>query len=127
MTLAKRLLMVDDDPDICDFVRNAAEPLGFDVATHTKASTFMASLNETGADVLLIDLSMPKVDGIELLSQLAQCGTRAKIFVMSGFNPAIREAAMRLGHARGLNMRGVIPKPVRLAAIRELLSAARDG
>lgn len=127
MSQAKRLLIVDDDPDICDFVRDAAEPLGFDVTTHTKASTFMESVNEGGADVLLIDISMPKVDGIELLSQLAQSGTRAKIFVMSGYNPAIRDAAIRLGNARGLNMRGVIPKPVRLAVIRELLTEARDS
>lgn len=127
MRAEKSLLMVDDDPDMCEFVRDAAAPLGLLVSTHTTAASFLAALPDARADILLLDLVMPDTDGIELLSELARRGSRAKIYLMSGFTPAVREAALRLGKARGLNMCGIIPKPVRLARIREILGAAREG
>ena len=123
MNAAKRLLMVDDDPDICDLVRNVAEQLGFVVSAHTWAEPFVAALAADDPDIAFIDISMPRIDGIELIAILAKHGSRAKIYVMSGFDASLREAAIRLGRARGLDMRGIIAKPARLATIRDALQA----
>lgn len=124
MNATRRLLMVDDDPDICDLVRDVAEQLGFTVSTHTRAEPFVAALAKGDPDIAFIDISMPRTDGIELLSILAKHGSRAKIYIMSGFEASLREAAIKIGRANGLDMRGIIAKPARLAAIREALMAA---
>lgn len=113
--------MVDDDPDIGEFVRAIAEPLGYSVGTYTVAAEFLAAMANDGADVIILDVNMPNTDGIEMLTQLATSGTRAKLYIMSGFDPGLRLAAFKLGEARGLNMSGIIPKPVRASAIREML------
>lgn len=121
--MEKRLLIVDDDPDICDLVRSVAEPAGFLVEAFTSAKELLSGIGISSADIFMIDLSMPRLDGVELLSELANLGSRARIYIISGFAPGIRESAMRLGQAHGLDMRGIIPKPIRIAAIREALNA----
>ena len=122
MKIRKRLLMVDDDPDMGEFVRAVAEPLGYSVETYTVAVEFMAAMTNDDADVIIVDVNMPKTDGIEMLTLLASRGTRAKLYIMSGFDPGLRLAAFKLGEAHGLNMSGIIPKPVRANAIREMLA-----
>jgi DNA-binding response OmpR family regulator len=119
-----RLLMIDDDAEIGAFVRAVAEPLGYTVATHVKPAEFTAALDHDGADVIVLDLTIPETDGFELLRQLARRGLRARIFIISGFDPEHQRMALTLGQAQGLDMAGIIPKPVRAAELRALLASA---
>ena len=116
-----RLLTIDDDPGFRIFVRQAAEDCGFDVLTVAEEVEFKAALARGGFDGLVLDLSMPETDGIELLRHLADVKTRAPVLIVSGFAERIREAALRLGEARGLNMAGVLSKPVRAAELKAKL------
>ncbi|WP_159460240.1 response regulator [Tistlia consotensis] len=123
-----RLLMVDDEPDVGAFVREVAEGLGFEVAFTDRARQFAALYSSFRPDVVILDLAMPDTDGIELLQVLADAGSRARILLMSGFDPKMREAALLLGKARALRMVGIVPKPVRAAELRLLLAElGRDG
>ena len=119
---SKRLLMIDDEPAMGDFVRNIAEPLGYEVETYTEARGFEAAVARGDPDVIILDLAMPGTDGIELLGRLSERRVRAKIFIMSGFDPAHQRMATVLGEAKGLVMGGIIPKPVRAAELRKFLS-----
>jgi CheY-like chemotaxis protein len=117
-----RLLMCDDEPDVGAFVRRIAEDLGFEMHFTHQASDFAPLYHASRPDVVILDLVMPGTDGIELLRFLAKQHSSARILLMSGFNPTIREAAVLLGEAHSLNMVGIVSKPVRAADLRDLLN-----
>ena len=119
---AKQLLMCDDEPQVGDFVRRVAEDLGYRMHFTTHADGFAPLYREVRPDVVVLDLVMPGIDGIELLRFLAEEGSRAQIVLMSGFNPRMMDAAQLLGEAHSLRMVGVVAKPVRAAELRALLA-----
>ena len=121
----RRLVVVDDDAEIGAFVRAVAEGIGFEVETYTDADGFEAALGRDDPDLVILDIAMPGTDGIELLRSLAARKSRAAVFIMSGYDASMREMAFRLGEEVGnLDMRQVIPKPVRVADLRAILIEA---
>jgi len=119
--MAPRLLIVDDEPEACDLLRNVALDVGYDVVATLRAEEFKVAFAGSDADVIVLDLTLPGTDGIELLNYLAEMGTRARILIVSGYDEGIRRMAYAIGAARGLDMVGVLPKPVRIAELRGLL------
>lgn len=118
-----RLLMCDDEPNVGTFVRRIAEGLGFEMRFTDDAGEFGALYRVFRPHVVILDLIMPRTDGIELLRFLAEERSTAQILLMSGFEPHMRESAKLLGEAHFLNMAGIVPKPVRAAELRDLLAS----
>ena len=116
-----RLLMCDDKAEVGDFVRQVAEELGYEMKFIGEAAGFGRLYQSFDPDLVILDLAMPNVDGIELLHFLAEEHCQAPILLMSGLDPDMRESALRLGRAYRLNMAGIVAKPIRAAKRRELL------
>ena len=121
---AARLVMVDDEPLMGTFVRTVAEPLGYTVETYTESVGFVAAVTKADPDIIILDLNMPDVGGIELMRVLAANKSRARIFIISGVDPVHQMMAEKQGESLGLKMAGIIPKPVRLADLRTILKRA---
>lgn len=120
-----RLLMCDDRPEVGDFVRRVAEEVGYEMKFTDEPGEFGRLYRSFDPDLVILDLAMPNVDGVELLQLLAEEHCRALILLMSGLAPGMREAALRLGRAYRLNMAGIVAKPTRAAELRELLDNLR--
>jgi DNA-binding response OmpR family regulator len=116
------MLIVDDEPEICDFLRDVATGIGYHVVTANDAGEFKRAFAAAAPDVILLDLTLPGTDGIELLKYMAEMGTRARILIVSGYDESIRRMAHTIGQAKGLDMAGVLAKPLRVAELRRLLS-----
>jgi CheY-like chemotaxis protein len=71
--------------------------------------------------MVVLDLGMPGMDGIELLRFLAEQGFQSPVLIISGFDRRVLESAFRLGEAHGLTMVGPLEKPVRLEKLEALL------
>jgi CheY-like chemotaxis protein len=122
----KRLLIIDDEPAIGRFVKRVAESCGYAATATENSERFLDALMEIEPDVIVMDLSIPQIDGVELLRFLATSKCRSKILILSGFDGRVLETIGRLGAAQGLTVVGTLMKPLRVAELREALSALNE-
>ena len=116
-----RLLLIDDEPALAEYLANAARSCGFDPIVTERAEDFRAIFLEQKPEMVALDLGMP-VDGVELTRFLADHDYLGPVLIVSGFDRRVLESAFRLGEALGLNMAGPVEKPVRLEDLEELLA-----
>jgi EAL domain-containing protein (putative c-di-GMP-specific phosphodiesterase class I) len=124
--MSNRVLIVDDEAEICRFIGRVAQDCGYEVATAVTASQFVAQL-AVNPSLIVLDLQMPDVDGIELLRHLADTASPAKVLIASGTDQRVLEAAGRLGAAHGLSIVGTMTKPIRIADLRALFERLYEG
>ena len=110
----RRLLLIDDELSVARFIAHAAEECGYEAIITVTAESFRSQYAACDPDVVVLDLALPRSDGIELLRFLAEEKCSALVLPISGFDERVLEAAMRLGAALGLRMAGPLRKPVRL-------------
>jgi EAL domain-containing protein (putative c-di-GMP-specific phosphodiesterase class I) len=119
---ADRLLIIDDEDSFGLVVERVGRAAGFEVSFIKDAGAFVDAARRWRPSVILLDLKMPDVDGIELLRTLAADKCRAHILLTSGAGEKIVSSAIQLGRDRGLDMQEPLPKPIRLEALRQRLS-----
>ena len=119
---AGRLLIIDDEAPMAAVLERIGTGCGFDVTATTTAQAFKESYAAGAPDLIILDLAVPEIDGIELLRWLGDEGCAATIVIVTGFGGRIPESAKLLGEAHGLKMGGIIAKPFRVADIRAVLT-----
>lgn len=117
-----RLLVVDDEPALADFIATAARECGFEPILTANDEAFREQFLLDRPDMVALDLGMPGMDGVELLRFLAEESFLSPVLIISGFDRRVLESAFRLGEAHGLTMVGPLEKPVRLEALETLLT-----
>lgn len=116
-----RLLLIDDEPALAEFLANAATACGFDPIITARDEQFREEFIANRPEMVALDLGMPGMDGVELTRFLAEQEYRGPVLIVSGFDRRILESAFRLGEALGLQMVGPVEKPVRFEVLEELL------
>ena len=120
-----RLLLIDDEPALADFLANAARECDFQPVITSNDRQVRDTFLADRPDMVALDLGMPGMDGVELLRFLAEQDYRSPVLIVSGFDRRVLESAFRLGEALGLNMAGPVEKPVRLEDLEAVLSQLR--
>ena len=121
-----RLLLIDDEPILADFLANAAGEAGFDAVITAEDEQFRQEFKENRPEVVALDLGMPGADGVELLRFLADEEYRAPVLIISGFDRRVLESAFRLGEALGLVMAGPLEKPIQFEPLHAYLSELKS-
>ncbi len=113
-----RLLVVDDNRDITESLSMLLEILGHRVAAENDAGAALARLAREPFDVCMLDIGMPRVDGLELARRIRATvpAPQPALVAMTGFSaPSDRQAALDAGFDRFL------VKPLRSDALTEML------
>ncbi|HVY17869.1 MAG TPA: response regulator [Rhodopila sp.] len=120
--MSKKLLVVDDQDSITKIVSKVGGQLGYEVRALNDPTKAFDEFEGFRPDVLVIDLVMPEVDGIDILHKILAMGTSARIIIMSGFG----KSYLRLGQEVGVfhDHPGIttLAKPFRRAELIALLS-----
>jgi CheY-like chemotaxis protein len=121
-----RVLVVDDDADMRDYLACVLQQSGAEVAVVTSASEALDALQKTQPDVLLSDIGMPNMDGYMLLRQIRNLepenGGQIKAIALTAY---AAEYDRQLARAAGFEMH--IPKPVEPERLIEALSKCGIG
>lgn len=113
------VLIVDDDPALLDSLKLLLEVDGFAVATAENGVRGLQAFRNRGPDIVVIDVMMPKLDGIEAVRQMRRERADAKIVVISG---AVSPRQLDLqSTAEELGAAAVLRKPFDPAALTRLL------
>jgi len=116
-----QLLVVDDDRSILTLVGTIAQSEGFDVATTMDGGEAMQLLRRRPADLVLLDLRMPGITGLEVLRAIRDINPGSRVVLMSGH--ATIDSAVE---AVKLGAMDYLTKPFDLQRLRHLLASVRD-
>ncbi len=123
-----RLIVIDDEAAFGEFVGKVAASAGYAPTVTSSAEEFRRVLGEYSPAVIVMDLHMPEVDGFELLRELSEKQSKAKLLMVSGVaDPRTLETARRFGRELGLAMAEVLPKPVRASDLKAALIGLRES
>ena len=124
-TFAK-VLIIDDDPVLralveqyfsqhgCSDVLHASD--GLEALEHVK-------LHGSAIDLIISDLNMPKLDGVELMGRLKAVGFTGPIIIVSGTYDVVITMAEELASLQDLNIAGTIYKPFTAEKLDEIINA----
>ncbi len=117
----ERVLIVDDDPSILKLCLRILEPEGYRVTTATRGEDALLRLETESFDVLLTDIRLPGLDGLEVAARLRARDVEMVIITMTGYsNMEMAIQALRLG------VDDFIIKPFSPDALRVHITRALD-
>ncbi len=95
--MAQTIALVDDDRNILTSVQMALEAEGFAVRTYTDGSEALRGLSQQPADLAVLDIKMPRMDGMELLERLRRQSEMPVIFLTSKDDEVDELMGLRMG------------------------------
>ena len=118
-----RLLVVDEDGAVADFVGAIARKLGYTVASARSGAGFVQLFESFQPSLIVMDLHLPDTDGVELLRSLGARACTASIVLTSAVDDRVLSAAHELGVSHGLTMCGTLEKPIVVTDLQTKLAA----
>ena len=118
----KRILIVDDDPNTCWNLSSYLGSRGFDCAWSTDGEEALELLESHEPNVVILDLVMPGLSGLEVAKRIDKSCHSPKVILMSGHMDAVAEA-----NQSGLKVFRVLWKPIPLRQLRDFLTSVLEA
>jgi DNA-binding NtrC family response regulator len=113
------VMILDDEPIVCERLRSTLEKLNLDLETFTDPNEALTRFSEKKVDVLITDLKMKEIDGIEILKLVKKVSPETKVIIITGFATVEKaKEALKIGAY------DFIAKPFRLSQLRDLVVTA---
>jgi FixJ family two-component response regulator len=120
-----KLYAVDDDRTFLEVVESVAKPMGFDVVKIAQSKSFQSIYCGESDAIVVIDMIMPDVDGIELMSWMVAEKPPGAIIFVSGYGDHYPDMAGKMARHRGLKLVETLLKPIMIVDLRAALERAR--
>ena len=120
MSLKKRVLIVDDEPDVLGVLAEIVDSFGYDVAARADAESALAFVRSgQPVDLVLTDLSLPGMSGLDLLTEIKRLLPCVPVIMLTAHGSV--ETFIQT-QSRGIFE--YVNKPVRAAELRRILEVA---
>jgi DNA-binding response OmpR family regulator len=113
ITMTKKILLIDDEPDLTYTIKKILEDNEFEVDTFNDPILALNNYKANLYDLVILDIKMPKMDGFELYIKLREKDPKVKICfltVIATFNEEFRKTRLALG--KTINEDYFIQKPI---------------
>lgn len=122
LTGPRRLLVIDDEAIVGKRLQQVFGKLGFTVEVYENGVQAMEAFRKKPFDIVVTDLKMEGMDGIEVLNQVRRLHPSTRVIIITGYaQPETSEEAFQLG------VFDFIPKPFRLEQLKEaIFKAVKD-
>ncbi|MBD3219465.1 MAG: response regulator [candidate division Zixibacteria bacterium] len=91
------ILIIDDDEDVCQYLKQFLEEQNFDVDFITDSQKAVSTIKGNSYQIVILDIVMPKVDGIELLQNIKKEDDDLCVIMLSGY-PTFERARETFKH-----------------------------
>ena len=118
-----RILIVDDDELLCEMLQSLLEMHGYEVLLAAHGEAGLAVLREERVDLVILDLVMPRMDGIRFLNLLPQTIAEPPPVIMASASATPEFMAL---HGKE-GVAGIIRKPVKPQLLLETIATALAG
>ena len=82
----KRVLVVDDEPDFVSILKIRLEAEGYEVLSAGNGKDALANIEKGGIDVVLLDVMMPGMDGLEVLKKIRKNNKNLPVYIITAFS-----------------------------------------
>jgi DNA-binding NtrC family response regulator len=110
------ILVVDDDRDVCEYLEDFLTHEGYHVTSLTDPTRAVAELKESDYHLLILDLMMPKLGGIDLLEKVRKVDDDLAVIILTGY-PSLETATASIQH----EVSAYIKKPFSSDEFREVI------
>jgi DNA-binding response OmpR family regulator len=122
--MPSRVLVVDDEPSVCDLIQNILSTVGMEVLALTRSAEVATYIRNEKFAIVLVDLRMPAPDGIEITRQIRASSLNQRTpLVMLSDDP--KAGAISEGFGAGANF--FLYKPVDRARLLKLIRATQGA
>ncbi|MBL4584255.1 MAG: EAL domain-containing response regulator [Pseudomonadales bacterium] len=118
--MGTEIIIVDDDRLVAEMLATAASIVGFNTHIYTHAIDFLAH-DLDRQDIVLLDLSMPGIDGIEVIRTLSANKLPIALVLISGHDRGVLHSAEQLAKAHSLKVIGTLSKPIQIPHLQRIL------
>ena len=118
------ILVIDDDSAICVLLKQGLEAQGHQVTVANDGKKALAAQKAATADLVITDLIMPGMEGIETIIEMKRRSPSVKIIAMSG--GGMGKGADYLQIAQKFGAHGIIAKPFTLIKLGQLVAEVLD-
>ena len=124
-----RVLVLDDEPLMSNLIAYLLRGLGFSLVTECDNGPAALQLIDgpDAPDLLLLDLNMPGMDGVEVVRCLVDRAYAGRIVLVSGEDPRVLAMVESLIRAHRLNVVGHLAKPFTRESMQDIIEKAMRG
>ena len=116
-----KIMLIDDEEIVCRRLKPAIEKMGCSVETHMNPLDALARLREAEFDIVVTDVRMNEVDGIQVLEEVRKKSARTEVIIITGHAMmSLAREAMRKGAF------DFLAKPFKPNDLREIIMRAAE-
>ncbi len=119
MSTSKKILIVDDEQSTCEVLSGMVDALGYQSLVAENGVKALEIFKAENPDLVISDIKMPEMDGMELLHELREISNRVKIIILTGYPSA--DTIVETIENEGFTY---LVKPVKLTSLEAVLLRA---